>query len=308
MDDSSKQIDLKEERKKKPKEDMQELVTWYQNRNRSPQEEQEEEFGPYPRRAWGDKPLEEIRAEEEARKKVQDDEPKLSPTQKLIQQIVLKSIHFLTHPSATIRSRILSLLASSISTLSSIESSILPAVHTAWPFILNRLRDSEVFVVVEAAELVSALVENVGDFVDDKIWNDIWPLFASLISKLEKADKQSALSKRLPNGSFTIGTQSIYTSSHRLYSAILRTITKAISEVGLKDKVVWDVLITCRRFISDEINEELQDSGRALYIAMAAKNADAVWLVLGGAGEEGPEYLCLPHIKKNAEVVFNMMD
>lgn len=305
--EDSEQLELQKERRKKPRNDMEEFITWYRDQNK-PQVTENEDFGPHPRHAWGDKTLDEIKNEEESRQKPQDDEPKLSPTQKLIQQIVLKSIHFLTHPSAFIRSRILSLLASSISTLSSIESSILPAVHTAWPFILNRLKDNEVFVVVEAAQLVSALVENVGDFVDTKIWEDIWPLFASLIAKLEKADKQNALSKRLPNGQYALGTQSIYTSSYRLYSAILKTITKSIVDVGLKDKVVWDVLSTCRRFLAEGINEELQNSGRSLYLAMAAKNADAVWLVLGGAGDQGPEFLNLPQIRANAEMIFEMMD
>lgn len=293
----SKVDSLKRNRQQKPEKDIREFIIWLEEYRRPSVQQEKEDFGPAPRRAWGTSESE----QNEAEQKQEDDAPKLNPTQTLVQQIVKKSIYFLTHPSPFIRARILLVLTSSVSTLSTIESSLLPSVHAAWPFILNRLNDSEPFVVVEAAELIQALTEHVGEFMDLKIWDDVWPVFRNLIAKLEKADKQSALARR--TASHSLGTQSAYTTSHRLYSAVLKTMSRAIADVEVKDSVVWEVLLACRRFLGRDVHEELQALGRRLYLEMAVKNADAVWLTLGGAGASGPDYLNLEHIRENAEMI-----
>jgi hypothetical protein len=294
---------LTQSRHQKPLDDIKEFSKWYEERKASPSPVASEDFGPAPRREW--KRWEESGKEEEKTENTQprnDDEPKLSPTQQLVQHIVRKSVYFLTHPSALIRARILAVLSASVSTLSSIESSILPSVHTAWPFVLNRFKDPEPFVVVEAAELVNSLVNHVGHFMDTKVWEGVWPIFADMFAKLDAADKQSAMARR--DTAHSIGTHTAYSRSHRLYSAILRTISRAIPTVTLNDAVVWEVLLACRRFLGGDAHEELQDLGRKVYIEVAVKNADAVWLVLGGAGTTGPSFLNLPHIKENADLIF----
>lgn len=293
-------LPLKDEKEKKGRRNIENFLEWYRKQRQpfSNAPESEEEPGPYPQRELN----EEIGGNEGSANASKDDTPKLSSSQKLIKQVVVKSVPFLTSPSPLIRARILSVLTSSISTLSSAESSLLPTIHTAWPFILNRFKDQEVFVVLEAAELVCALVEGVGDFVDTKVWEDIWPLFTSLIDRLGKADSFSALSQRSLSG-HSLGPQSTYSSSYRLYSAILRTLTKAIGLLQLKDKVVWDVLLKCRTFLREGMIDDLNAISRVLYLEMAKKNADAVWLVLGGAGDHGPGFLDMQSIKSNAELV-----
>jgi TELO2-interacting protein 1 len=294
---------LLEERRNKPYEEFSIFSSWFVDRRKRQQEPSivREDFGSFPRRAWGEKEEEHDEQEHSEAKKDQDEEPQLSSTQKLVQKIIQRSVYFLTHPSALIRARILSVLASSVSTLSSIESSILPTIHMAWPLILNRFSDPEPFVIVEAADLIHSLVTHVGHFMDAKVWNDVWPIFSRLIKDLERSDKHNALSRRTVAD--PIGTQSAYTTSHRLYASILRTITRAISDVILKDNVGWEVLLLCRRFLRSHVHEELQRLSRDLYIQFAVKNADAVWLALGGANKSGPSYLDLPDIQQNVTLV-----
>ncbi|KIM21249.1 hypothetical protein M408DRAFT_29694 [Serendipita vermifera MAFF 305830] len=298
----------RDERREKMQADMTDFIQWYKIHNQPRSEEVNEDFGPYPRRAWGQE--EDVAEDKNGNgQAAEDGPPKLSPTQKLVQQVLDKSIYFLTHPSAVIRARVLSVLASSISTLSSVESSLLPTIHTAWPFILNRFKTTteEPFVVVEAAELIRALVENVGNFMDSKVWEDVWPVFRNLVERLEAGDKHSALARRR-GGMPSIGTENAYTTSHRLYRAILSTISLSIAELTLSDKVAWEVLLVCRRFMSEEVHEELQSLAREVYLEMSRKNADAVWLALGGAGSSGPAFLILENGRKNVEMVFDAMD
>ena len=293
-------------RREKMHGDMADFAKWYKARN-TVQPAEPEDFGPYPRRAWGK--AEEADGENDEKQPREDVPPELSPTQKLVQQVLNKSVYFLTHPSAVIRARVLSVLASSISTLSSVQSSLLPTIHLAWPFVLNRFKNDkeEPFVVVEAAELIRALVSHVGDFMDTKIWEDIWPAFRVLIERLDAGDKQSAFARRTA-GRLAAGTESMYTTSHRLYCAILATISLAIAEVTLNDHVAWEVLLLCRRFMSEDVHEELQALARRVYLEMARKNADAVWLALGGADLAGPEFLVMTSGRRNAKMVFDAMD
>lgn len=292
-----------------------EISYWFAHRHDPLAEEAKEDFGPAPRRPWG--PLQQEREAAQQEDQNQEEphghdhdnnqhgrdanEPKLSSTQSLIHQILSRSLYFLTHPSPKIRAHILTLLASSVSTLSSIESALLPTIHRAWPFIINRLSDSQPFVVVAAAELIQKLAEHVGGFVITKIWEEVWPLFCVMLDKLQLADSKSALARPSRMG-LGVGTHTVYATSHRLYAAMLRMLTQAIESVVLRDKVVWEVLLKCRRFLSNDTNDDMQGIARKLYITMAKKNGDAVWLVLGG-GEAGPKYLALPNIKDNAALV-----
>ncbi|KAJ7188563.1 armadillo-type protein [Mycena filopes] len=204
-----------------------------------------------------------------------DDEPPSTPTQTLTKQIVTRSLYFLTHGSPVIRARILSLLAASVPVLP--ESALLPSVHSAWPFILNRLADPETFVVAAATSLIEALVTHVGDFMYRRMWNDVWPRFRVMLGKLDAADATNALSRR---GRGSVGTESAYTHSHRLYRSVLKSMTATMKGVHAQDASVWQAVLAFRRFLHRHTHEELQRCGRDFYIAASANNADVVWLAL----------------------------
>ncbi|KAF9454121.1 ARM repeat-containing protein [Macrolepiota fuliginosa MF-IS2] len=269
--------------------DLSEFFGWYHKRHEhSVDGEGKEDYGPAPRRAWGGPKQNQDgeRADEEeeeatARVENTNDEPPPTPTQALTKQIVSRSLYFLTHGSPVIRARILMLLASSVPNLPS--SALMPAIHSAWPFILNRLSDQETFVVNAAASLIEALSTYMGELMFRRIWDDVWPKFRVLLSQLQAADRTSALIQRREDA---IGTEFAYTHSHRLYRAVLNTMTAALGDVHPHERSFWDVLVLFRRFLNRTTHPELQQCARRLYKAAMTQNADAVWLVLSSTCRE----------------------
>ncbi len=249
---------------------------WFSDRhNNHATDDEETDFGPVPQKAWGSGAGDE--EGETAAGQAADPvaEPPPTPTQMLTKQIISRSLFFLTHGSATIRARILILLSSSVPVLP--DSALLQSIHHAWPFILNRLSDPESFVVASAATLIESLAIHVGDFMYRRIWDDIWPRFRTMLNKLDAADATSALARR---GPAVVGTESAYTNSHRLYKAILKTMTAAVDGVQPHDPASWEVILAFRRMLHKQAHIELQVCARELYAALGNKNEDAVWLAL----------------------------
>ncbi|KAK0481710.1 armadillo-type protein [Armillaria novae-zelandiae] len=286
---------------------------WFEHRNDPPVEEEDVDYGPAPREAWGDQKGKGVEGQEEvddapAAAADSTEEPPPTPTQALTKQIVSRSLYFLTHQSPIIRARILTLLASSVAVLP--ESALLPSVHSAWPFILNRLSDTESFVVSAAASLVEALATHVGTFMHRRIWDDIWPRFRKMLEKLDVADASSALSRRRHG---VVGTESAYTHSHRIYRCLLKTMTASMRGVDPKDTSVWEVTLAFRRFLDSRAHEELQSCARELYIAVGSNNADAVWLALQSTRADAlpiMKFLWMPKwdIENNVALVFKGLE
>jgi len=236
------------------------------------------DYGPAPRRAWGETEAETHDAEDgddEILKATPDDGPLPTPIQILTKQILSRSIYFLTHDSPAIRARILKLLTSSVPVLP--ESGLLPSIHSAWPFILNRLGDSETFVVTAAADLVEALSKHAGNSMFRRIWDDVWPKFRTMLRNLERGEETNALTRSRKAG---VGLESAYTHSHRLYRSLLRTMTLAIKHVHEHEISFWEVIVSFRRFLSDRVHAELQQCAVDLYTQAGMSNPDAVWLLL----------------------------
>ncbi|KDQ54953.1 hypothetical protein JAAARDRAFT_196325 [Jaapia argillacea MUCL 33604] len=290
------------------------LCGWFKTRH-EPGIEGEEDYGPAPREAWGGdkgKGTAEESEGDEQQKPAQEPNPSVdpppTPAQTLTKQIVSRSLYFLTHGMPTIRARILTLLSSSVPVLP--ESALLPSIHHAWPFILNRLSDPEPYVVSAAAALIESLATHVGSFMGQRIWDDVWPRFRGLLKKLDIADSKSALSRRGPGA---VGTESAYTHSHRLYRSSLKTMTAAMKGVHIQDSSAWDVTLAFRRFLQKHAHEELQVCARELYLVIGKNNEDAVWLALSGTmgtmHEEGIAFLREDKwdLSQNASIIFSQM-
>lgn len=252
---------------------------WFVHRNDTPPEEEKDttDYGPAPHEPWG-KPSNPPEEDDEAKARQEPDPnapPPPTPTQALTTQIISRSMYFLTHSSPVIRARILVLLSTAVPVLP--ESALLPSIHKAWPFILNRLSDPEPYVVSATAGLVEALATSVGSFMHQRVWDDIWPRFKKQLSALNTADSQSALARRAPGAT---GTESAYTHSHRLYRSVMKTMTAAIKYVRPPDLAAWEASTLFRRFLHAHVHEELQFCARQLYEELARNNVDAVWLVL----------------------------
>jgi hypothetical protein len=257
---------------------MDAFFDWLKHRHHESNEgEDKTDYGPAPREAWGESKgkVPDGQGEGESIAPDLNVDPLPTPSQALTKQITSRSLYFLTHRSPVIRARILTLLSVSASVLS--ESTLLPSIHHAWPFILNRLADSELFVVGAAAELIESLATHMGDFMFRKIWDDVWPRFRTMLGKLDIADASSALARK---GHGAVGTESAYTHSHRLYRSLLRTMTAAAKGVRGQDISTWQVIVSFRRFLHSQAHEELQACARELYVSLSMNNEDAVWLAL----------------------------
>ncbi|KAI0304564.1 hypothetical protein BC826DRAFT_976903 [Russula brevipes] len=128
------------------------------------------DYGPAPRRPWGDTDAAhpEDPPPDGSLKQTDPDTSEVTPIQAL-------TIYFLTHESATIRAKILVLLSSAVPVLP--ESALLTSIHQA-------LSDSHPFV---------ALSTHVGSFMYRRVWDD-----------LENADSESALARRGPGSVGTV--------------------------------------------------------------------------------------------------------
>ncbi|KAI0348351.1 hypothetical protein BDW22DRAFT_79528 [Trametopsis cervina] len=272
---------------------------WFAHRHDKPPEEEETERVSYdqiPHTDWGKKPEEED-DQHAGRAEDTSDDPPPTPTQALTKQIVSRSLYFLTHGSAVIRARILTVLTSAVPVLP--ESALLPAIHQAWPFILNRLEDPEHFVVAAVTALAEALADHVGDFMFRRIWDDVWPRFQAMLKKLEAADSSSALMRRGPGG---VGTESAYSVSHRLYKAMISTMRAAANGVQAQDTTAWQVIIAFRRFLHDQAHEDLQCQARELYKALRRNNEDAVWFALSATQGHIPAWTFLHNPRWSIDV------
>jgi len=121
------------------------------------------------------------------------------------------------------------------------------------------------------------LAVHVGTFMFRRIWDDVWPKFHLLLNNLDTRHSTNVLSRRSVGA---VGTDSPYTHSHRICRAIIRTMTAVVIGVHLQEVFTWQLLLAFRRFLHQEAHWELQQNTRRLYLAVAAKDPDVVWLVL----------------------------
>ncbi|KAJ1302791.1 hypothetical protein OPQ81_003098 [Rhizoctonia solani] len=253
------------------------FLKWWASRGKE-EEEDKWEFEP-------SKGKEKEQDEEEPRQP--DEPPPLPPTQSLTRQIISRCTYFLTHSSPYIRSQILQLLTTAAPTLRA--SALLPTIHASWPFILNRMEDSQVWVVVECVRLVEALVESVGEFMARRVWEDVWPR----VEKMLKAQADRTLVKRsgpgIARGYETYGPRALAD----LHISILRTLAKAVQYVEPSDQAIWSLLLLARRFLArrgggwGEKREEVCAAAVEMYKAVGKRNPDVVWLVLEGMKGRG---------------------
>ncbi|KAG8740011.1 hypothetical protein FRC10_004851 [Ceratobasidium sp. 414] len=252
-------------------------------------------------------------AQEPDQKQSSFDPPPLPPTQSLTRTIIARAAYFLTHTSPHIRARILTLLSTAAPTLRA--SALLPTIHASWPFILNRMEDKEMWVVVKACELVEVLSRHVGDFMARRVWDDVWPRFEKMLAAQAHTSLTRTTKLPYPTKPGVMDDLGPLTLA-RLHLSILHTLTSAAAHVDPRDDALWAVLLACRRFLRKEEREDVQAAAREMYVSVARRNADAVWLVLcamdgdGGEGVKMPEFLKVEgwDVQKNVELVLNAIE
>jgi hypothetical protein len=254
-----------------PKRDFKRFEGWWNERKGWREREREEILERAPRQAW--------EKDEEPQDPPGEEEAPPTRTQEVATQILEKSLHFLTHSSPFLRARILDLIASAVPVLAAgnRESDLLPLVDRAWGSIMHRLDDPSPYVVTAAAQVIASLSEHVGDFMSKRILDHAWPRFQKMLSAQKAADGNSALARKR-----AVGTQSSFTTSHRLHVAMLRAVRWVVEEVPVNEDVLWGMSLAFRSFLDKKAHPELQALGKMLYGKLAQRDGEAVWVVLRG--------------------------
>ncbi|KAG8929521.1 hypothetical protein FRC02_005462 [Tulasnella sp. 418] len=256
------------------------LLTWIDSRHNE-ENISDEDFGPVPHESWvrkssGDQNIDQ--KEDENHSGFKEIPPTV--TQALVALIFHRSINLLTDKSPFIRCQILLLMSRSLSIVPG--TSLFPSIHRAWPFIVNRLKDNKVFVIVAASSLIGSLLKHAGDFTGARFWDDVWPVYKGILTSLESADRQHALAAR---GHGAIGTSTAFSTNHELYLSIITTLTSAFPESpnsswSVKDELLWEIAILSRRFLSSRAHLEIQAAAKRLFWGAGRQNRDLIWLML----------------------------
>ena len=108
--------------------------------------------------------------------------------------------------------------------------------------------------------------------MNSRIWNNVWPRFQQMLTRLEMADSKTALAHR-PGGN--IGALTAHSVSHR-YRSLLRVLNGVAKGTELSDALAWDVTKMCRRLLSSHAHPEIQAMARELYVSLGRHNPDMV--------------------------------
>ncbi|KAI6092621.1 ARM repeat-containing protein [Hypoxylon rubiginosum] len=277
-------------------------------------QDEREEIEPHPKQPWKaaksfDAEMEPPEEEEEPNNEVEKPAPK-TPTFKILARITDLTQHYLTSPTPSLRKSLLDLLATVCPALSPDEEAFLPLVNSVWPVLVERLYDSEPFVVISACKALGALCQSAGDFLNTRIKTEWWDNLGKWCRKA-KADATQSRSKAKSKVGSRAGKQ-----DHNLIIPIRsrdgiegkEASSKAVeivSSTGLgrfaQTAQVWEavqeLLIAIVSFVQidddvfDQILELLADTLATNPTARAALEAldpDAVWLLMYERGMVQP--------------------
>ncbi|KAI9315395.1 hypothetical protein BX666DRAFT_1962357 [Dichotomocladium elegans] len=193
----------------------------------------------------------------------------LTKAQQMTMDIMQKAYHFLTAPSPYLRTEILGLLGMGAIVMKDRPEKLAPLVATIWPSIMSRLSEKDAnHTVIQAIVCVGRLAECLDDYMSRKFVDDAWP-------KLK-------MRLRLQNGGDGGNAHyySPFSYEFKLHCAILRTIKTCIDHVHLPAAKVPEIAESTKRFLSERLHPDLQESAIGVFQALGRRQADVVWLCL----------------------------
>ena len=176
-----------------------------------------------------------------------------------VQSIVRLCQHYLSQGQAVLRKRLLDLITSGCSIMSTNEDEFLPLVNDIWPMIIQRLYDPEPSVIIAAAETLSKLCEEAGDFLTSRIesdWLAIGRLFEQLVERASTANVARADRSSLSIPKVVLG-------------AMIELLVEIVLHVRLTSEMEDDVFSMLTPFI--------ETNPRAMQ-ALQELNGDFLWL------------------------------
>ncbi|GAO14158.1 hypothetical protein UVI_02037590 [Ustilaginoidea virens] len=263
-----------------------------------------EEIKGHPKEPWKSAFSDDTHGEAEASQPPQEPEPPPnSPTYELLHRISCLTQHYLTSPTPQLRRSLLELLTTASSILGGDEDRFLPLVNAVWPVVVERLRDPEAFVGIEACHALSGLCAAAGDFLSTRFktewgdWLKEWcfkvkkqqgganakrPTPSSHRERGSNIDKGDGIMIPLRSGNGTeirgvvmksagasAGSLGQHASQAKMWEAVVQLLT-AIALHVRTDGDMFDDMV--------ELLVDVLESNQEVRQALETVNADAVWL------------------------------
>lgn len=276
------------------------------------EEFEHDETEPHPKRPWNKNKTAEAKdeAEEEEQEpntEVEKPPPPKTPTFKILARITDLTQHYLTSPTPSLRKSLLDLLTTVCPALSPDEDAFLPLVNSIWPVLVERLYDSEPFVVISACKALATLCQSAGDFLNTRIKTEWWDNLGKWCRKVKadatrprgkkgidtrsgKQDRGLLIPARSENG--TGGKDSSkaievvsntglgrFTQAAQVWEAVQSLLIAIVSFVQIDDNVFDQILL----LLADTL--ATNPEARA---ALEAVDPDAVWLLMYERGMVEP--------------------
>lgn len=224
-----------------------------------------------------------------------------SPTYQLLLRIASLTQHYLTSPTPELRRSLLELLATASCILGGDEDNFLPLVNAIWPVVIERLRDPEPFVNIEACRALSGLCQAAGDFLSSRFRTE-WPdwLRDWCFKMKRQAENGQRYAPRAKKGALPTQTKDImipirsgdglgmtgkvveardyhsgagslgqHASPVKTWEAVVKLLTAVVSHVRV-DAIMFDDIVELLADVLEK-NDEVRE-------ALEVINADAVWL------------------------------
>ncbi|KAI1143991.1 ARM repeat-containing protein [Hypoxylon sp. FL0543] len=278
---------------------------------RHSEELEHDEIEPHPKRPWNTKKIVEAQddADQEAQEtntEVEKPPPPKTPTFKILARITDLTQHYLTSPTPTLRKSLLDLLTTVCPALSPDEEAFLPLVNSVWPVLVERLYDSEPFVVISACKALATLCQSAGDFLNTRIKTEWWDNLGKWCKKVKVDATQSRGKKRMDtrggkqdrgllipahseNGidgresSKTIEVVSTglgrFTQAAQVWEAVQGLLVAIVSFVQIDDDVFDQILL----LLADVLTTNPEAKA-----ALETVDPDAVWLLMYERGMTEP--------------------
>ncbi|KAF2015392.1 HEAT repeat protein-like protein [Aaosphaeria arxii CBS 175.79] len=273
----------------------------------STQEDEEHESrmeASFPRRPWkemlekktgdgGDKDAddeEEDEPEEENAVQPVADAPVPAPeTFNILLKISELTQYYLTSPSPSLRTSLLSLLHTTIPALAKHENSFLPLINTLWPVLVPRLDDPEAYIISGALDIMALLCTYAGDFMKSRIqdiWNTVRQLHRRVNSRQKGMDRATtktplaSLNLNNPHdtsavvkgrdGALDSFRPELYTDTpnRMIRGSLIRFLSSVAQHVAVQEEF-FDDIVDMLDPVLDRI--EVRE-------ALDSRNPDAVWL------------------------------
>lgn len=232
--------------------------------------------------------------DEEDRPPPEPEKPPNSPTYLLLMRIASLTQHYLTSPTPQLRRSLLELLTTASTMLSGDEDSFLPLINSIWPVVIERLRDPEPFINIEACHTLVGLCRAAGDFLSTRFkteWGDWLRAWCRKI-KDNATGRKVPGRQRIPEKGENImipirsgtglemkgvvvesaastGSLGQHASPAKMWEAVVDLLTAIVEYVRIDDDMFDDIL---------DILVDVMERKSEVREALEVINADAVWL------------------------------